>query len=81
MENVDSVEKAIRRICDEWPSEPCWIFTSPDGNKVYRQMRRDVCPDIFKNDKGEPNKQLYTCLLYTSPSPRDLSTSRMPSSA
>ena len=24
---------------------------------------------------------LFTCLLYTSPSPRDLSTSRMPSSA
>ena len=24
---------------------------------------------------------LYNCLLYTSPSPRDLSTSRMPSSA
>ena len=26
-------------------------------------------------------KTLATCLLYTSPSPRDLSTSRMPSSA
>ena len=26
-------------------------------------------------------QQSYTCLLYTSPSPRDLSTSRMPSSA
>ena len=26
-------------------------------------------------------RQLYPCLLYTSPSPRDLSTSRMPSSA
>ena len=26
-------------------------------------------------------KNIYTCLLYTSPSPRDLSTSRMPSSA
>ena len=25
--------------------------------------------------------QITTCLLYTSPSPRDLSTSRMPSSA
>ena len=25
--------------------------------------------------------QCYVCLLYTSPSPRDLSTSRMPSSA
>ena len=28
-----------------------------------------------------PLALLYTCLLYTSPSPRDLSTSRMPSSA
>ena len=27
------------------------------------------------------NKYDITCLLYTSPSPRDLSTSRMPSSA
>ena len=25
--------------------------------------------------------EIYRCLLYTSPSPRDLSTSRMPSSA
>ncbi len=29
----------------------------------------------------EPGGWLYICLLYTSPSPRDLSTSRMPSSA
>ena len=27
------------------------------------------------------DERLYLCLLYTSPSPRDLSTSRMPSSA
>jgi len=27
------------------------------------------------------NTRLVVCLLYTSPSPRDLSTSRMPSSA
>ena len=30
---------------------------------------------------GWPNPMAYICLLYTSPSPRDLSTSRMPSSA
>ena len=30
---------------------------------------------------GETFPHLYGCLLYTSPSPRDLSTSRMPSSA
>ena len=28
-----------------------------------------------------PGCEMYSCLLYTSPSPRDLSTSRMPSSA
>ena len=33
----------------------------------------------FYNDEQE--YAIYTCLLYTSPSPRDLSTSRMPSSA
>ena len=30
---------------------------------------------------GSPPEDYKTCLLYTSPSPRDLSTSRMPSSA
>ena len=29
----------------------------------------------------DSNRNIVTCLLYTSPSPRDLSTSRMPSSA
>ena len=32
-------------------------------------------------DKDSEFLELYACLLYTSPSPRDLSTSRMPSSA
>ena len=32
-------------------------------------------------EKYLPYAASYTCLLYTSPSPRDLSTSRMPSSA
>ena len=31
--------------------------------------------------RSKRNKLIATCLLYTSPSPRDLSTSRMPSSA
>ena len=31
--------------------------------------------------KGVERDEAYSCLLYTSPSPRDLSTSRMPSSA
>ena len=35
---------------------------------------------FFIGDLGDP-KLHNACLLYTSPSPRDLSTSRMPSSA
>ena len=41
----------------------------------------------YSNGRGEPNlvsslvNKYNDCLLYTSPSPRDLSTSRMPSSA
>ncbi len=39
---------------------------------------------IIERSHGEvtkPETINYRCLLYTSPSPRDLSTSRMPSSA
>ena len=35
---------------------------------------KETHPEFFENT-------IYVCLLYTSPSPRDLSTSRMPSSA
>ena len=53
-----------------------------------------VLYDIMKCDDGvtravpvvngipqDPSYVSWNCLLYTSPSPRDLSTSRMPSSA
>ena len=37
--------------------------------------------DIRRRGIAGTQADLYICLLYTSPSPRDLSTSRMPSSA
>ena len=36
---------------------------------------------VSSEEQIPANEAAYTCLLYTSPSPRDLSTSRMPSSA
>ena len=45
------------------------------GRKV-----RAVCEDGESRLARIPGK-MRSCLLYTSPSPRDLSTSRMPSSA
>ena len=58
-------------------------------SKVQGNLVKDQT--IIKNQKmqneleqkgyGETTTGIYGCLLYTSPSPRDLSTSRMPSSA
>eukprot|EP00831_Metopus_contortus_P017288 TRINITY_DN17283_c0_g1_i1.p1 TRINITY_DN17283_c0_g1~~TRINITY_DN17283_c0_g1_i1.p1 ORF type:complete len:152 (-),score=17.25 TRINITY_DN17283_c0_g1_i1:102-557(-) len=43
----------------------------------------ELMKDPFKNKQGQFYLSIHiqNCLLYTSPSPRDLSTSRMPSSA
>ena len=38
-------------------------------------------PNVSDPQGGHVLMNIETCLLYTSPSPRDLSTSRMPSSA
>ena len=40
-----------------------------------------LCYILASNIKGAMAMLLYTCLLYTSPSPRDATLSRMPSSA
>ena len=45
------------------------LLANPAITKIFHFARFDVAT-LF-----------HTCLLYTSPSPRDLSTSRMPSSA
>ena len=50
----------------------------------YLPNPTEVDPQDLTDEVGEPTGEsalVSTCLLYTSPSPRDLSTSRMPSSA
>ena len=53
----------------------------PDVSPLQLQGPKSI--DIMKVLFGDQivNMKYYCCLLYTSPSPRDLSTSRMPSSA
>ena len=65
----------------------------PDRLPHMADIIKKTNPDIFGTQEGkfyqlkELNAKIPgytwfgTCLLYTSPSPRDLSTSRMPSSA
>ena len=45
------------------------------------QNKVDMIEELFDIHKEANGKKLKTCLLYTSPSPRDVEESRMPSSA
>ena len=49
-----------------------------NGNELFIQ---NIEREIAAFQRGEHSPLIEDCLLYTSPSPRDLSTSRMPSSA
>ena len=64
------------------------------GSSIMPQKKNPDVPELARGKTGRVNGHLialltlmkgqplaYNCLLYTSPSPRDLSTSRMPSSA
>ena len=57
------------------------------ANDASEELRGCVAPvmRLLGSDKGSYSRialeLIMACLLYTSPSPRDLSTSRMPSSA
>ena len=57
----------------------------PDAVKLIEtldELPGDLVIDSLVNLAGEPlGEGRWTCLLYTSPSPRDYAASRMPSSA
>ena len=58
------------------------------GDRIDLRKSSDIVRSLFSTEQFDDiqigkdgNTLIITCLLYTSPSPRDLSTSRMPSSA
>ena len=63
--------------------QPLVVFVHFADQRLYRyepgSEPRPLTPDSMQT-RGRPSFNMG-CLLYTSPSPRDLSTSRMPSSA
>ena len=66
--NRSFLQQTVDRVKPIVPLENILIIT----NAVQAASVRKQLPEL-------PNRNI--CLLYTSPSPRDLSTSRMPSSA
>ena len=62
------VMSAIIKVCEMNNIEP-------------ESAKRLISPPLKEKLEAEATGLNMICLLYTSPSPRDLSTSRMPSSA
>eukprot|EP00831_Metopus_contortus_P039912 TRINITY_DN3124_c0_g1_i3.p1 TRINITY_DN3124_c0_g1~~TRINITY_DN3124_c0_g1_i3.p1 ORF type:complete len:282 (-),score=58.96 TRINITY_DN3124_c0_g1_i3:130-975(-) len=79
-ENIREQEKKIQSILGQLNTLRDDIETS----KIYQKkmlQKQDFATDMEFDIKSQFSSLTQICLLYTSPSPRDLSTSRMPSSA
>ena len=81
----DNLSKAFSddRTAPEWISRGADYSASAVSQRQISYTDHPVTttkPDDFESDVTEPDGQ-KACLLYTSPSPRDISGSRMPSSA
>ena len=61
------------------------VHVVADGAVAKEKAQAMLNNTLVTKQTGDEGKEVgtvyFTCLLYTSPSPRDLSTSRMPSSA
>ena len=83
---AESMLNTIHRNQQAYSDMISSIDVRTEGGKtafqLVRKTRDDEFPDGNSHRALENLKYKYLpCLLYTSPSPRDLSTSRMPSSA
>ena len=69
--------KPIKALSDNY----IWLVTTNEGSIVIDPGESKQIVDLIKSNEIDLEGILITCLLYTSPSPRDVEESRMPSSA
>ena len=81
----DFLDSGLAQLPPESEPSSGRMSESPEDDKIRGQGVLDAFPDptagamLPPEDRFQPVKS--DCLLYTSPSPRDPKTSRMPSSA
>ena len=74
-------EEETKKICSEIITK-VGAQTIKDMGKVMGELKKNYSDSIDFSKAGSMLRELLNnCLLYTSPSPRDYGTSRMPSSA
>ena len=82
------IEKKPAELKNKSPKYKVLLHNDPINSMEYVTLvLREVVPQLSEQDAISIMLEAHNtgiglvCLLYTSPSPRDLSTSRMPSSA
>ena len=87
LKNPASKDKGFKLLVDLYQEKIYWmirkmVLSHDSANDVLQDTYIRVFKGIdnFK-EKSKLSTWIYSCLLYTSPSPRDISGSRMPSSA
>ena len=84
---VDKDFKEIKGTEQTWKADLIFLAMGFLGPEDYLNKKLKLELDERSNFKAEHNihqtshPKVFACLLYTSPSPRDRTTSRMPSSA
>ena len=74
--------KTARSSSEDRPTPVATVHVATSTNAQQAvEKSKDYKPKDVADFKGRASSPSVGCLLYTSPSPRDLSTSRMPSSA
>ena len=70
-------------VTEGHPDKACDAFSDAILDEILSQDNgaHVACESLATKGLVVISGEVRTCLLYTSPSPRDLSTSRMPSSA
>ena len=61
--------------------DPWFDFALVDGKGWFLQRKKEKKSHLTEDEISQVKNIIITCLLYTSPSPRDMRRSRMPSSA
>ena len=72
------IQLVVSHENDSTPKRNQVISSLSEQLKAKKEL---IIIDHLKNKYGKTETQGYACLLYTSPSPRDATLSRMPSSA
>ena len=73
--------RTVRDAAGPGPDRETEDLADPEGKKSKKERKKKSDRAAAAKNNPELTEQLSTCLLYTSPSPRDRQKSRMPSSA